>query len=72
MPISGSYPETVVDYLVRYTRRIAITNARILAVDDEHVALRYRDFRARGRHRVLELQGNEFVRRFLLHVLGRG
>jgi hypothetical protein len=63
---------TVVDYLTRYTRRIAITNARILAVDDEHVTLRYRDYRDRGRHRALELQSTEFVRRFLLHVLPKG
>ncbi|MDZ7749925.1 MAG: transposase [Halofilum sp. (in: g-proteobacteria)] len=63
---------TVVDYLARYTRRIAITNARILAVDDEHVTLRCRDYRDRGRHRALELQGTEFVRRFLLHVLPKG
>lgn len=63
---------TVVDYLARYTRRIAITNARILAVEDERVTLRYRDYRDRGRHKVLALDGVEFVRRFLLHVLPKG
>jgi len=59
----------VVDYLARYTRRIAISNARILAVDDEHVTLRYKDYRDRDRHKPLVLEGTEFVRRFLLHVL---
>lgn len=63
---------TVVDYLARYTRRIAITNARILAVDDERVTLRCRDYRDRGRHKALALDGAEFVRRFLLHVLPKG
>lgn len=63
---------TVVDYLARYTRRIAITNARILAVDDERVTLRCRDYRDRGRHKALVLDGAEFVRRFLLHVLPKG
>lgn len=48
---------TVVDYLARYTRRIAITNARILAIDDERVTLRCRDYRDRGGQRIRELQG---------------
>ncbi len=60
---------TVVDYLARYTRRIATTNARVLAVDDERVTLRCRDG---GRHKALALDGAEFVRRFLLHVAAEG
>lgn len=63
---------SVVNYLARYTRRIAISNARILAVDDEHVTLRYKDYRDRDRHKQLVLAGEEFVRRFLLHVLPKG
>ncbi len=66
------HTNTVVDYLARYTRRIAITNARILAVDEAQVTLRYRDYRDRGRHKALVLDGGEFVRRFLLHVLPKG
>lgn len=62
----------VVRYLARYTRRIAISNARILAVDDHQVTLRYRDYRDRNRHKALVLDGEEFVRRFLLHVLPKG
>ena len=62
---------TVVDYLARYTHRIALTNARILALDEATVTLRYKDYRDGGRHKCLTLGGAEFVRRFL-HVLPRG
>lgn len=63
---------TVVDYLARYTHRIAITNARLLALDDESVTLRYKDYRDGDRQKVMRLDGEEFVRRFLLHVLPKG
>ncbi|MFZ2207093.1 MAG: IS91 family transposase [Porticoccaceae bacterium] len=63
---------TVVDYLARYTHRIAITNARILAVDAAQVTFRYRDARRGDRHLVMRLDGVEFVRRFLLHILPKG
>jgi hypothetical protein len=66
------HTDTVVRYLARYTRRIAISNARILAVDDHQVTLRYKDYRDRDRHKRLILDGEEFVRRFLLHVLPKG
>lgn len=63
---------TVVDYLARYSHRIAITNARLLAVDDAQVTFRYKDYRDGARHKTLSLDGTEFVRRFLLHVLPKG
>jgi hypothetical protein len=63
---------TVVDYLARYTHRIAIHNARILAVDATDVTLRYTDYRDHDRSKVLRLEGEEFVRRFLLHILPKG
>jgi hypothetical protein len=63
---------TVVEYLARYTHRIAITNARILAMGDTQVRFRYRDYRDGNRSKTLCLDGEEFVRRFLLHVLPRG
>jgi hypothetical protein len=63
---------TVVDYLARYTHRIAITNARLLAVDERQVTVRVKDYRAGNRHKTLCLEGTEFVRRFLLHVLPQG
>jgi hypothetical protein len=62
---------TVVEYLARYTHRVAITNARILAVDDTQVTFRYKDYRD-GRSKILQLDGEEFIRRFLLHVLPKG
>nr|WP_204758426.1 transposase [Halomonas urmiana] len=63
------HTDTVVRYLARYTRQIAISNARILAVDDHQVTLRYKDYRDRDRRKPLVLDGKEFVRRFLLHFL---
>lgn len=67
-----SHTDTVVDYLARYTHRIALTNARILAVDDNGVVLRYKDARDDDRHKTMRLAGEEFVRRLLLHVLPKG
>ncbi len=68
-PFDG--PERVLEYLARYTHRIAISNHRLLHVDDEAVTLRYKDYRSR-RARSLTLPLAEFCRRFLLHVLPRG
>ncbi len=64
-------PEHVLKYLARYTHRIAISNHRLLAVDDEAVTFRYKDYRSR-RARSLSLPLGEFTRRFLLHVLPKG
>jgi hypothetical protein len=63
---------TVVEYLARYTHRIAITHARLLAVDAQQVTFRYRDYRDGNRRKTLRLDGTEFVRRFLLHLLPKG
>ena len=63
---------TVVGYLARYTHRIAIHNARILDIDAKDVSLRYTDYRDHDRTKVLRLAGEEFVRRFLLHILPKG
>jgi hypothetical protein len=63
---------TVVEYLARYTHRIAITNARLLAVDEKQVSLRIKDYRDGNRLKTLCLPGEAFVRRFLLHVLPKG
>jgi hypothetical protein len=68
-PFAG--PRRVLEYLARYTHRIAISNRRLVAIDDETVTFRYRD-RARGNVvRAMRLDGEEFLRRFLLHVLPR-
>jgi len=63
---------TVVDYLARYTHRIAISNARILDIDAREVTFRYTDYGDHDRTKVMRLEGEEFVRRFLLHILPKG
>jgi len=64
-------PEHVLEYLARYTHRIAISNHRLLHVDEETVTFRFKDYRSR-RARSLTLPLPEFCRRFLLHVLPKG
>lgn len=64
--------ETVVGYLARYTKRIGLSNARLLKMDQEHVWLAYRDYRGDGQQRVMQLEGQELLRRFLLHLLPKG
>lgn len=66
------YTASVVEYLARYTHRIAITNARLLGVDDKQVTVRVKDYRDGNRPKAMCLPGEEFVRRFLLHVLPKG
>ena len=63
---------TVLDYLARYTHRTAISNARLLSMDDDSITLRYKDYRDHDRWKVLPLSVEEFLRRFLLHVLPKG
>ncbi|WP_449472974.1 IS91 family transposase [Sphingobium chungangianum] len=71
-PFAG--PEAVLAYLSRYTHRVAISNRRLLAFDGASVTLGYKDYRKDGanRQRVMTLAADEFIRRFLLHVLPRG
>jgi hypothetical protein len=71
-PFGG--PEAVLAYLSRYTHRVAISNSRLLACDGDGVAFRYKDYRAKGRARqkVMRLAIDEFMRRFLIHVLPTG
>jgi hypothetical protein len=65
------WPAQVLEYLGRYTHRVAISNERIMAVDDREVAFRVRADDA-GKKRTLRLAGEEFVGRFLQHVLPTG
>lgn len=67
-----SEPVQVVDYLARYTHRTAISNARLLSMDDSQVCFRYKDYRDHDRRKVMTLQAGEFIRRFLQHVLPKG
>ena len=71
-PFAG--PEAVLAYLSRYTHRVAISNRRLLAFDETGVTFRYKDYRRDGadRQQVMTLGVDEFIRRFLLHVLPRG
>jgi hypothetical protein len=69
-PFGG--PERVLAYLARYTHRTAIANSRLIAVEDDHVAFSYKDYRRSGREGVMRLAPHEFIRRFLLHVLPDG
>ena len=71
-PFAG--PEAVLAYLARYTHRVAISNRRLIAFDETGVAFRYKDYRRDGaaRQQVMTLAADEFIRRFLLHVLPRG
>lgn len=68
-PLGG--PQAVLDYLGRYTHRVAISNERIVGITSEQVSFRVRAD-AEGKQRVLRLPGSEFIARFLLHVLPSG
>ena len=65
-------PEHLLQYLARYTHRVAISNHRILNVADGQVTFRWKDYARGGKHRKMTLSANEFLRRFLLHVLPKG
>jgi len=66
-----THTASVIDYLGRYSHRIALTDRRILALDPEGAQLAYKDYRD-GARKVLTLAGEELLRRFLLHVLPKG
>jgi len=71
-PFAG--PAAVLAYLSRYTHRVAISNQRLLALDERGVTFRWKDYRAKGktRYKTMTLSAEEFMRRFLLHVLPGG
>ena len=71
-PFAG--PEAVLAYLSRYTHRVAIANSRLIACDERGVTFKWKDYRAKecDRHKTMTLATDEFIRRFLLHVLPRG
>jgi hypothetical protein len=65
-------PKTVVEYLGRYTHKIAISNHRLVEVDDRLVSFKYKDYREGGKQKLATLSGVEFLRRFALHILPHG
>jgi Putative transposase len=69
-PFGG--PQHVLDYLGRYTHRVAIANSRLIGLDNGQVRFRWKDYRRPDKPKVMTLDANEFIRRFLLHVLPSG
>lgn len=71
-PFAG--PAAVLAYLSRYTHRVAIANSRLIALNEQGVTFKWKDYRAkeRARHKTMTLTSDEFMRRFLLHVLPAG
>jgi putative transposase/transposase-like zinc-binding protein len=71
-PFGG--PAAVLTYLSRYTHRVAIANSRLIAADNRGVTFKYKDYRADGsaRYKAMTLAAEEFIRRFLIHVLPAG
>jgi len=64
--------QRVLDYLGRYTHRVAISNNRLLSMDDEQITFRWKNYRQHNKHKLMTLTPTEFIRRFLLHVLPGG
>jgi hypothetical protein len=69
-PFAG--PEQVLEYVGRYTHRVAISNNRLLDIADGTVRFRWKDYRDRNRQKAMTVSADEFIRRFLLHVLPEG
>jgi hypothetical protein len=71
-PFAG--PESVLAYLARYTHRVAISDSRLVSMDDKGVTFRWKDYRQDGsaRRKLMTLAPSEFIRRFLIHVLPTG
>ena len=69
-PFAG--PAQVLEYVGRYTHRVAISNNRLVSIEDGKVRFRWKDYRHERRQKVMTLDGGEFIRRFLIHVLPDG
>jgi hypothetical protein len=69
-PFAG--PAQVLDYVGRYTHRVAISNNRLVSIDGDEVCFRWKDYRDGSRQKIMSLHGDEFIRRFLIHVLPDG
>ncbi len=66
-PFGG--PEQVIEYLGRYTHKIAISNHRLKRIDEKHVVFSYKDYKQSGKNKMMTLDKMEFVRRFSMHIL---
>jgi Putative transposase len=65
-------PAQVLDYVSRYTHRVAISNSRLVSIDDGKVCFRWKEYRDANRQKTMTLPPDEFIRRFLIHVLPDG
>jgi hypothetical protein len=69
-PFGG--PEHVLNYLARYTHRVAISNHRLVAFQNDRVSFRWKDYAHGGKQKIMTVSSDEFLRRFLIHVLPKG
>jgi len=69
-PFGG--PEQVIQYLGRYTHRVAIANQRLLSLENDKIRFRYKDYADKNKSKIMELDVMEFIRRFLMHILPPG
>lgn len=69
-PFGG--PSGVIEYLGRYTHKVAISNHRLVSVNDDAVSFRYKDYADGGKQKLMTLQATEFLRRFCMHILPPG
>jgi hypothetical protein len=65
-------PEHVLNYLARYTHRVAISNHRLVAFQNDRVSFRWKDYAHGGKQKIMTVSADEFLRRFLIHVLPKG
>lgn len=69
-PFAG--PQQVLDYVGRYTHRVAISNNRLVEIDNDRVQFHWKDYRDNSKIKIMDLKADEFIRRFLLHFLSEG
>src|SRR5207247_5532302 len=69
-PFGG--PQHVLNYLARYTHRVAISNHRLVAFQNDRVSFRWKDYARGGKQKIMAVSADEFLRRFLIHVLPKG
>jgi hypothetical protein len=69
-PFGGA--EHVLHYLARYTHRVAISNRRLVSFKDDRVSFRWKDYTAGSKQKIMTVSADEFLRRFLIHVLPKG
>ena len=69
-PFGG--PEQVIEYLGRYTHKVAISNHRITSIENNAVSFRYKDYAAGGKQKEMTISATEFLRRFCMHILPKG